>query len=77
MVDVLEHFTKKDGIKLLDICVSKSDGVLISTPKNVSSQGSVFNNEHEEHVSQWTIDDFAKWPGHQITNKSILYYIGK
>lgn len=76
-IDVLEHFAKNDGIKLLDICKNKSSGMLISTPKIVSAQEEVFNNKHEQHLSQWCVNEFSKYgAGILVENKSLLYYFG-
>ena len=56
--DILEHFTKENGFKFLDLIKSKGKNIIISTPKVVSKQGAVFNNEYETHRSQWMEKDF-------------------
>jgi len=56
--DVLEHFTKEDGWKLVKLLREKGKNVIIVTPKVVSKQGAAFNNVYETHRSQWTEDDF-------------------
>lgn len=60
LIDVLEHFTKKDGKKLLDLCQKKGRNILISTPRYVTRQGEVFKNPFELHKSQWGSLDFRK-----------------
>ncbi len=59
ILDVIEHFTKTDGLLLLDYCKQKSKNILISTPKNVTNQGIVFNNSYEQHLTQWDEANFA------------------
>ncbi len=59
MVDVLEHFTPEDGQKLFSECRRKSRSILISTPKVVTAQDDVFNNEYERHRSQWQMENFV------------------
>ncbi len=60
MVDVLEHFTREDGLALLD----RIHGyVLVSTPRNYD-QGEVHGNIHQKHLSQWTEEDFPGWENH-------------
>lgn len=56
--DVLEHFVKEDGLKLLKMLQVKSKVLIIATPLYVSAQGSVYENEHETHKSQWQKEDF-------------------
>ncbi len=56
--DVIEHFDRKDGEKLLNICKLKSANVLIVTPSAVSPQKDAFGNPFEEHKYQWRKSDF-------------------
>ena len=60
LIDVLEHFEKHQGETLLRKILHTSDGVLISTPKEPSSQKDAFGNIHETHRSRWTKDDLNK-----------------
>lgn len=57
LIDVLEHFSKEDGHKLLDLC--KGD-ILVATPKQVREQGAVNGNEYEIHKSQWCISELRQ-----------------
>jgi hypothetical protein len=59
LIDVLEHLKKSDGELLLRKMSIRHRGVLISTPKKVSSQKNAFNNSYETHRSQWTKGDIA------------------
>ena len=59
IIDVLEHFTEKDGLELLKQCTAKGKHVLISTPLDIGEQGAVFGNEYERHRFQWKRKHFA------------------
>ncbi len=60
LIDVLEHFEKHQGETLLHKILRTSDGVLISTPKEPSSQKDAFGNIYETHRSKWTRNDLNK-----------------
>lgn len=53
MIDVLEHFTFKEGEELLQTLLEKTDYVLISTPKDIGTQGVLHENHFEVHKAQW------------------------
>ena len=61
IIDVLEHFTEKDGLELLKRCTAKGKHVLVSTPLDVGEQGAVFGNEFERHRSQWKKKHFSRF----------------
>ncbi len=54
MVDVVEHYTERDGRLALIAALELAPHVLISTPRRVHPQGQVDGNPWEEHKSQWT-----------------------
>jgi hypothetical protein len=56
MIDVLEHFTKEDGLGLVSQILATSKSAIISYSN--CPQGSVRGNDHEEHLSEWTQGDF-------------------
>jgi len=60
LIDVLEHFDKSDGLRLIDAALQKGTFVVISTPKNPAPQGAHFGNVHERHVSVWTKREIAE-----------------
>lgn len=62
LLDCLEHFTYKDGIKLLESLTNISKMILISTPKDISHQEAAFGNPYETHRFQWTKNHFKKFP---------------
>lgn len=53
ILDVLEHFTKEEGIQILKICQTKAKHIIIATPHNMGFQDAVFGNEFERHRFQW------------------------
>ena len=57
IIDVLEHFTKKDGIRLLKECKKISDNILISTPHDIGDQEDCFDNPYEIHRYEWKTED--------------------
>jgi hypothetical protein len=79
LIDVLEHFSYDEGVKLLGACFQKSRNVLLSTPKEVSSQEDAFGNPYETHRSQWQPRHFEKFDKYfYVPNlKSFIYFIGK
>ena len=64
MTDVLEHFEKEEGFKILDKIKSMlaPNGIaLISTPAVWIEQGAYGGNELETHRSLWALEDFEEW----------------
>jgi 2-polyprenyl-3-methyl-5-hydroxy-6-metoxy-1,4-benzoquinol methylase len=55
--DVLEHIEKREGLALLHNLVRTNRNVIIATPVNFFEQHCC-DNEHEQHVSHWTMTDF-------------------
>jgi hypothetical protein len=60
---------------LLETILSKSTGILISTPKNPSPQKDVFDNIYETHRSRWTKDELSKIANCNFTNDNISFII--
>jgi|SRR5436853_4346257 len=60
--DVIEHFTKEDGLQLIDLCLQKGKYVLINIPigKNWEQEGTK-ENPYEAHQSTWHNKDFRKY----------------
>lgn len=53
LVDVLEHFTKKEGTQLIKDCKKISKNILISTPHDIGDQEDSFDNPYETHKHEW------------------------
>lgn len=60
-LDVVEHFEKKDGLKLIKVMegIAKKK-VIIFTPFGFTQQHVYDNNLYQEHKSGWYIRDFEK-----------------
>jgi len=71
MGDVIEHFTKSEGLKLLSKLKYKH--IIIITPNIVSDQEAVYNNSYEIHKSQWTHSDLDYLNCHLINNQQVFY----
>jgi hypothetical protein len=60
--DVIEHFTKPDGVALIDELLRHAPIVIVTTPAGEAPQGAAYGNVHETHLSSWTRADLRKWP---------------
>lgn len=61
--DVLEHFDKESGHKLINLCLKKSEVIIINTPRKFMEQGDVLGNIYETHLSLWKPKDFRRYHG--------------
>ena len=79
MIDVFEHFTCQDGLKLLRECMQKGRNVLISVPVVMSAQEAVYGNDYEIHKYGWKKKDFKDIPDKFFINnsKSTICFIGE
>ncbi len=77
MIDVIEHFTLKDGLNLLEACAQRARACVISTPLEVTSQQSAFGNEFETHRSRWGAESLSDYPEKIIipSPQGLLCYI--
>jgi hypothetical protein len=61
--DVLEHFEKERGSRVLEICLAQSTYVLLNIPLGQYwPQQSSNGNTYEEHKSTWNKRDFIQYP---------------
>ena len=60
--DVIEHFEKADGNKLIDELLRHAPVLIMTTPAGYAPQGAAYGNEHETHLSTWSEADLARWP---------------
>lgn len=59
-IDILEHFTKPDGLKFLaELKRVAKQAVLVSTPKEFHSQ-EIEANPYENHRSHWTDEELKQ-----------------
>jgi SAM-dependent methyltransferase len=65
--DVIEHFEKKEGQELIDLCLERGRYVLINIPigKNWGQNGTP-ENPFEAHKSIWYNSDFTKYKNNII-----------
>lgn len=79
LIDILEHFSFADGLKVLTMCGEISDNVLVSTPKDFKPQNPEFGNEFEVHRSHWEIGDFDSFkPVFEMPQEeSLIVFFGK
>lgn len=59
--DIIEHFTKEDGLKLLRELFKHVEDIVIMTPKGFLAHPAKDENKYEEHKSGWIIDDFKEF----------------
>lgn len=59
--DIIEHFEKEDGHRLLTELFRHTKNIVISTPYGYKAQGKVGDNIHEAHRSGWTLKDFNRY----------------
>ena len=73
MIDVLEHFEKSEGIKMIkqiQCCINQPDATMaVYKPGRAiisyanCDQAGVCNNDREDHVSKWTHEDLFSLGG--------------
>jgi hypothetical protein len=56
-VEVLEHMTKEDGLRLIAAIKAKSRNYIVSYSNSVGV--AMFGNQYEAHISKWTPVEFA------------------
>lgn len=78
LIDVLEHFTFEDGSKLLDECTRISRNILISVPKVMSMQETVYGNPYETHRYPWSRKDLRTFINVFFihNDRSLICYMG-
>jgi hypothetical protein len=60
MIDILEHFEKQEGGKLLLKILKKCKNLIVSVPAIPCFQ-TYLDNDLEEHKSIWTVNDFGSY----------------
>lgn len=69
--DVIEHFTKDEGLEALRLCLGRAKKlVLITTPLEFKAQRPKLGNPYERHVSFWELEDFKRFKGVKIKVES-------
>lgn len=78
LLDVIEHFDKKEGYRLLaKILQKKIKACIISTPAFNYKQGNFYTNDYETHKSFWQIKDFNRYiyKQHKIFGGQIMLIV--
>lgn len=75
LIDVLEHLSRHDGEKLIRECLKIGKNLIVSTPKNIGSQGAEFNNEYERHRAQWDKEDFNNLGGYVVIYNHLSHIV--
>lgn len=59
--DLIEHLTKNDGLKLIELMEKKArKRVIIFTPNGFLEQGEYDNNPWQVHLSGWTVKEMEE-----------------
>lgn len=71
--DCLEHFGRKNGIKMLEMIKERCKVAFVTTPtlSKFQTRGAMKGNEYERHVYGWPTDDLKKWGTVQTFNDHI------
>lgn len=79
LIDIIEHVSEKDGIRLLKDCLKISKNVIVVTPKDIGVQEDEYGNEYMRHRHQWKKRDFTRYGPHFFipNDISIIAYVGK
>lgn len=77
LIEVLEHLSKKDGLRILKKASNwAKKKVIISTPNGYFPMGEVDNNSFQRHLSGWTVDDLNKlgFKSHGVSGFKFFYH---
>lgn len=83
--DVLEHFPKEKGFRLLSELFKHVEEIVISTPLGFKAKSVKRENPHEAHLSGWIPDDFGDYsiidqatvPRIRKREKELIVYLRK
>lgn len=76
MIEVLEHMSKADGIKVMKTIEKwAKKKIIITTPNGYFPMGEVDKNSYQKHISGWTIEEFKKkgYVCNGVTGAKIMY----
>jgi hypothetical protein len=78
LIDVLEHFEREDGLRLLTLCKQRASNLIVSTPRDIGHQEGSWGNPFETHRFQWTDSHFDPAETVFVPNdESLICYIGE
>jgi 2-polyprenyl-3-methyl-5-hydroxy-6-metoxy-1,4-benzoquinol methylase len=77
MVEVIEHLTKEEGLRILEKAEKWArKKVIITTPNGFIHQNNLDDNKLQEHLSGWLPEDFKK-RGYRVRGLAGLKYLRK
>ena len=78
LIDIIEHFDYKEGMKLLEECKKHGRNIIVSTPKGFIPQKQSFGNPFEAHKFQWRKKHFDRFGNRFFVphSVSLICYIG-
>jgi len=59
--DIIEHFPKEGGLRLIKEVFNHADDIFITTPYGFFEHPARGKNKHEEHKSGWKIEDLKEF----------------
>lgn len=59
--DIIEHFEKEEGHRLLAELFKHTKNIVVSTPYGYKAQAKIGGNNNEAHKSGWTSKDFKRY----------------
>jgi hypothetical protein len=76
--DVIEHFEKEAGGRVLEGLLDRSRYLIVTTPLKHHEQGALLGNPYEVHRSTWTRSDFARFhPLFRKTHFCLVAFLSK
>jgi len=70
--DVIEHYEREAGERLLELIDECSRAAVITTPRAFFPQDALLGNEHERHRSLWSPEDFAGYRVRTVRGVKIM-----
>ncbi len=79
LIDVLEHFSYRQGRRLLSECKRYGANIIVSVPKKIGGQKDIFGNSFERHKFSWQKKHFAEFPNQFFVRNqySLIFYLGR
>ena len=77
LFDVIEHFTKEDGISFIEECKKRSKHIVVFTPRGFFPQEGTEENPYMEHLSGWEPEEFEELGFETTILKGFHYHEGE
>jgi SAM-dependent methyltransferase len=79
LVDIIEHFSLKDGTALLQQCLRVGRNLLVVTPRNFFPQQAAFGNDFEKHQFHWKEEHLKPLADQFVypNNQSLIVFMGQ